>query len=106
MLRDADDLLGKPDWTKHNARCQFITLEQALTDNPSITVRLQSTKLKRTLIHPSNRVLSAPSNMDLFTVEKPQDFINPSFINQNKTNNERKIIKPFIFDKTHAANKQ
>ena len=105
QLRAADDLLGKPDWTHKNERCQFITLEQALTDNPAITVRLQSTKLKRTLIHPSNRVLSAPSNMDLFTVERPQEFINPDFIDKSEeSNRDRKIIKPFIFDKTHTSN--
>jgi len=97
QLRAADDLLGKPDWTHHNENCQFITLEQALTDNPAITVRLQSTKLKRTLIHPSNKLLSAPSNMDLFTVERPQEFIDPSFIDHSVPNNrDRKIVKPFI----------
>ena len=102
QLRAADDLLGKPDWTHHNENCQFITLEQALTDNPAITVRLQSTKLKRTLIHPSNKLLSAPSNMDLFTVERPQEFIDPSFIDHSVPNNrDRKIVKPFIItDKT------
>lgn len=97
QLRAYDDILGKPDWTKRNEKCQFITLEQALTDNPSITVRLQSTKLKRTLIHPSNKVLSAPSIFDLYTVEKPQEFIDPAYIDHSKSNiEERKIIKPFI----------
>ena len=104
QLRDADDLLGKPDWTKHNAKCQIITLEQALIDNPSITVRLQSTKLKRTLIHPSNRKLNSPSNMDLFTVERPQEFINPDYIDHNASVNTRKVIKPFRFDRSANTN--
>ena len=104
QIRNEDDLLGKPDWTKKNERCQLITLEQALTDNMSIAVRLQSTKLKRTLIHPSNRVLHSPSNMDLFALEKPQEFINEAFIDKSGTP-ERKIIKPFVFDKKYFENK-
>ena len=96
QIRHIDDLITKPDWSNKNEPCQLVTLDQALSDNPSINVRLQSSKLKRTLIHPSNRYLSAPSNMDLFTVEKPQEFINSSYIDKDKAEPERKIIKPFM----------
>lgn len=101
QIRAYDDLLGKPDWTHKNEPSQLITLEQSLIDNPAITVRLQSTKLKRTLIHPSNRYIYSPSNMDLFTVEQPQKFIDgrdfvPTIPDEER---DRKIIKPFVFDK-------
>ena len=105
QIRNENDLLGKPDWTKKNEKCQLITLEQALTDNMSIAVRLQSTKLKRTLIHPSNRILHSPSNMDLFALEKPQEFINDSFVDKTLNNDERKIIKPIVFDKKYFDKK-
>ena len=104
QIRAANDLISKPDWSNKNEPCQLITLDQSLSDNPAIAVRLQSTKLKRTLIHPSNRYLSAPSNMDLFTVEKPQEFINNTYIDNSNKEPEKKIVKPFVFVKDKQTN--
>jgi hypothetical protein len=99
QIRDGDDLLGLPDWTIHNAPYQIITLEDALTNNLSITVRLQSPKLKRTLTHPSNRRLHKASNMDLFTMKQPQEFMNKEFIKESTEPEEKKPIKPIYFIK-------
>ena len=76
QMRAADDILDLPDWTVANAPYQILTLNEALTNNRSISIRLQSSKIQKTITHPSNRRLHAPSNMDLFYMEKPQEFLN------------------------------
>ena len=77
---------------------QILALENALTNNLSISVRLQAPKLKRSLIHPSNRYLSKPSNMDLFTMEHPQEFMNRKFEDAVPDfEQQRKVISPIHF---------
>ena len=99
QMRAYDDILSLPDWSRPNEKYQIVTLENALTDNLSITVRLQSPKLKRSLIHPSNRRLTKASNMDLFYMEHPQDFMSGNYPeSQNEYERKRKVIKPVIFE--------
>ena len=101
QIRAFDDILSLPDWTKTDEVYQIITLENALTDNLSITVRLQAPKLKRTLIHPSNRRLSKPSNMDLFTMVHPQDFMTEDFEDSRPEHErDRKVVTPVIFNES------
>ena len=98
QIRAKDDLLELPDWEKTNEKYQIITLENALTNNRSITVRYQAPKLKRTLIHPSNRRLYKPSNMDLFIMRHPQDFMNQKFEDAEPDfEQKRKVITPIHF---------
>jgi len=98
QIRAADDILELPDWEKTNERYQIITLENALTNNRSISVRLQAPKLKRSLIHPSNRFLYKPSNMDLFSMIHPQDFMNQKFEDAAPSfEQQRKAITPIHF---------
>jgi len=106
QIRDGEDILGYPDWSMTNAPYQIITLENSLVQNPSITVRLQSPKLKKTLISPQNRYLYKPSNMDLFAMEHPQEFMNKQFPSSSE-DKPRKIIKPFHFiNKTESHIKE
>ena len=100
QMRDKDDLLALPDWTLKDAPYQIITLEDALINNLSISVRLQSPKLKRTLTHPSNRRLWKPSNMDLFAMEHPQEFMSSEFVDNELSEKPVKIRKPVYFTKT------
>ena len=98
QIRAYDDILSLPDWSKSNEQYQIITLENALIDNLSINVRLQSPKLKRTIIHPSNRRLYKPSNMDLFYMEHPQDVMSGDYPEStNEAERSRKVIKPVTF---------
>ena len=100
QIRDVDDILELPDWTHENEQCQILTLNESLTNNRSIAVRLQSSKISKTLTSPANRKLSQPSNMDLFYMEQPQNFMEKDYIrstyNPNKEN-DKKIIKPFHY---------
>ena len=98
QIRAAYDILGLPDWSYPEEQYQIIALGNALTDNLSITVRLQSPKLKRNLIHPSNRRLYKSSNMDLFSMEHPQEFMSKEFKSSLSENErDREVIKPLKF---------
>lgn len=98
QIRDSRDILQHPDWTvPHQTNYQLITLEDALVNNMSITVRLQSSKLNRTIINPSNRFLYKAGNMDLFYMEKPQMYMSGTF-EKNAKNEEKKVISPIYFD--------
>lgn len=98
QIRSADNILDVPDWSIKDVDYQIITLENALIDNRSITVRLQATKIKRSLTHFSNRFLFHPSNMDLFYMEHPQDFMSGTYESVGEDYRRRKIIKPFRID--------
>lgn len=107
QIRSADDILELPDWTLENEPCQILTLNEALTNNRSISVRLQASKIQRTLSHPSVRRLHIPSNMDLFYMEKPQQFMTDEYqrstyqpISDQKPN----IVKPFTFSSDSSYN--
>ena len=98
QIRAFDNLLELPDWEKTDEKCQIIPLENALTNNLRLNVRLQAPKLKRSLIHPSNRFLWRPSNMDLFTMPHPQDFMNRKFEDAVPDfEQQRKSITPIHF---------
>jgi hypothetical protein len=100
QMRDAEDILDTPDWTIRNAPYQILTLSESLNNNRSISVRLQASKIARALTHPSNRRLKAPSNMDLFYMEKPQQFMTNEYIKSTykpKSDTDRKIVKPLYF---------
>jgi hypothetical protein len=97
QIRAADDILELPDWSLENEPCQILTLNESLTNNRSISVRLQSSKIARTLTSPSNRQLSQPSNMDLFYMEQPQKFMTDEYVKSTydpNKKNKRVIKKP------------
>ena len=99
QIRDAYDILELPDWSHPNEEYQILTLAEALTNNRSIGVRLQASKIARAITHHSNRKLHAASKMDLFYMEKPQDFMtNKDFTTSyNVRNTQKKIISPIYF---------
>ena len=86
-----------PDWTHENEPCHILTLNESLTNNRSISVRLQSSKISKTLTSPANRKLSKPSNMDLFYMEQPQNYMGKDYIKSTYEPKrvEHKVIKPF-----------
>ena len=79
QMRVLNDMLELPDWTIANAPYQILTLTESLTNNRSISIRLQSSRIVRSLTHPSNSKLHTPSNMDLFYIEKPQEFMSDDY---------------------------
>lgn len=75
QIRSDEDILENPDWTVENAGYQILPLSAALANNQSINIRLLYTNLSKMLFTPSSFKVRRPSNLDLFFMEKPQEFI-------------------------------
>lgn len=76
QIRSMDDILEYVDWTKMNAPYTLLPLSKALSLNPSITVSMQYKLLSKALYNPLSYRKYKPSSMDLFYMEKPQEFLN------------------------------
>jgi hypothetical protein len=102
QMRAADDELEKPDWTIPGAAYQILTLSRSLSNNQSISVRLQSNKVNRILNSTQNRFLCRPSTTDIFYMEQPQEYLNNELISDDfKPNNdilEPELTEPITFN--------
>lgn len=100
QLRAIDDILDKPDWTVKNDDYQLITLNDALTYNPSITITMSYQKLAKTLYNPLSFRKNKPSFLDLLFMEKPQEYmVNNSLISNKYKRRPDKEATPFIIYK-------
>lgn len=100
QIRDSEDILDTPYWEYENADYNILTLNESLTNNPSITIRLEYSKISKTLFVPSSFKVYKPSNMDLYFMEKPQEFINNDDVitdNPNVIVEEDDLIEPIKF---------
>lgn len=70
-----DDILQKPNWNDPNAKYRMFTLNQALTNNPSVIISLLYKDLHRVLYNPLTFSKHAPSFFDLFFCEQPQVYM-------------------------------
>ena len=100
QIRAIDDILQTPDWTVKNDDYQLITLNDALTYNPSITTTMSYQKLSKTLYSPLSFRKNKPSFLDLLFMEKPQEFmVNESLISNKYKRRADKEPMPFIIYK-------
>ena len=101
QIRAADDDLDVPDWTIPNAPYKILTLSKSLSENRSITVRLQSNKVSKALSNPQNRFINKPSMTDIYFMEQPQEYLDPNMISDEyvpKSDKEEGVIQPVSFD--------
>ena len=103
QIRDAEDILDKPYWEYEDANYEILTLNESLTKNPSITIRLEYSKISKTLFTPSSFEVTKPSNMDLYFMEQPQEFINNNDVITDNPNiieddDEKKINAIYFFE--------
>jgi hypothetical protein len=102
QIRDGEDILEKPNWSIPNPPYKIIRLANALSDNPSITVRLQSTKVSNVLNNPINSKLCRASMSDVYFMEQPQNVLDPDYISDENIplsdKLESKVVEPFTFD--------
>ena len=100
QIRAVDDICAKPDWEIKDVPYQILTLDHALLNNPSVTVTLLYQKLSKVLCTPLTFRKDAPSTVDLFFMEKPQDFINNTdelITNKDpKSDIEQNLVNPII----------
>lgn len=100
QIRAADDELELPDWTVPDQKYQILTLTKSLSNNRSITVRLESNKIQKALQNPQNRYINKPAMTDLFFMESPQDYLSEEFVSdeyQPENDVESNIKHPISF---------
>lgn len=101
QIRAFDDDLESPDWSVPNQKYQILTLSNSLTNNKSITVRLQSSKIPKVLQNPRNRFIKQPSITDLYCMEQPQEYLDDEMISDEyrpKSDIEENVEQPITFD--------
>ena len=102
QIRAVDDILELPDWSLPTENYQILTLSKSLSDNRSIAIRFQNSRLNKTLNNPMNHRLKAPSVMDLYYMEQPQEYLNNDAIVSDeyrpKSDVEQNIVQPIRFD--------
>lgn len=101
QIRAADDELELPDWSRPNEPYQILTLSRSLSENRSITVRLQVNKVSKPLGNPKNDQLYEPSITDLYFMEKPQEYLDSDIISDEYkplSDVEDNIIQPIAFN--------
>lgn len=100
QIRAVDDDLEAPDWTVPNQKYQILTLTKSLSNNRSITVRLESNKVQKALQNPQNRFISKPAMTDLFFMEQPQKYLSDEIVSDEyKPENdvESNVKSPITF---------
>lgn len=106
QMRDIEDELMMPDWSIPNQEYQILTLSKSLSENRSITIRLQSDRMKKALNNPRNRFITHPAMSDLFYMEQPQEFLEDKtgeIISDDyrpESDIEEAIIEPVSFENT------
>lgn len=101
QIRAADDMLDMPDWSLPNASYQILALSTALSENRSITVALESSNVKSTLLNPRNGRITKPSISDLYFMEQPQEYLDDDIISDDykpESDIEENITEPITFE--------
>lgn len=97
QIRAYDDILDLPDWSNTDEPYQILTLNQALTDNPSVSISLMYQKLSRALYNPLTFRKNKPSFMDLFFMKQPQIYLSSdTIVEGEEEKKENNIVCPII----------
>lgn len=75
QIVDKNNILKKPDWKNHTVEYDLLTLNRSLSNNPSVIISWLYKDLGRVLYHPLTFEKNAPSFLDLFFMEKPQEYM-------------------------------
>ena len=86
-----------PHWEFDNSEYALVNLDTALKNHPSITTTLEYQKVSKTLYSPLSYKKTNPSQMDLFFMNKPQEFMTSVETVKNKESKE--LINGIIYDK-------
>lgn len=100
QMRSIDDDLELPDWTTRDIPYRILPLSKALSNNRSITVRLEASNIAKALLDPNNSNIYKPSISDLYFMEQPQEFLHDEIVSDDyklKTTKEEKSIEPLRF---------
>ena len=94
QMVDPNNVLKKPNWNNSNAKYKMITLNQALTNNPSVVVSMLYKDLGKVLYNPLTYTKNGPSFFDLFFCEDPQNYMSEELLTEDPgiTSPEKKIV--------------
>lgn len=100
QVRAVDNQLEKPQWEYKDEPYEILTLNQALTNNPSVIISMSYQRVSKALYNPLTYRKNSPSFMDLFFMEKPQAYLNSTDIKPAKkeTDVDENLIVPFTFE--------
>jgi hypothetical protein len=102
QIRSIVSNLKKPDWNNPDEPYRVLTLKEALSDNPSVTISMIYQNLSRLFVRPLTYKKSAPSFVDVFFMREPQNFMSDKS-NLIDTSIKPKKVRPFI--RVHRRNK-
>lgn len=99
QIRCVEDIHGKPEWWYPDEPCQILTLNSALTSNPSIIISLMYQRLSKALYNPLSFRKDGASFLDLFFMENPTEYLNKENVTATTRydkNDGKSLIKPLI----------
>ena len=95
----AESNLLKPEWEYEDEPYKMITLNEALRDNPSVTISLMYEKIDKALYNPLTYKKDKPSSIDLFYMTHPQNYMSMECEDSGIiSDKEGDMIKPFTMD--------
>lgn len=99
----AESNLLDPEWQYPNAEYRMVSLNERLRDNPSVTISLMYKNIGKQLYYPLTFEKTAPSVIDLFYMDKPQNFMSMEPVESNiKSDKEVGPIKPFTYEQKYV----
>ena len=103
QIVSAHNRLEKPNWLNPDEEYEILTLNEALTDNPSIAITLLYQKLAKTLYSPMSFRKIQPSIFDPFFLRQPKKFLNADHEIWDETNQStiQPGESPVLFIKDH-----
>lgn len=96
QMRDANDILEYPDWSKPTADYSILTLSKSLTDNPSVTISFQYQKIAQQIWKPITYIKRKASSSDLFYMIQPQEYIHSAGLVTDTT-----VVKSEVDESKH-----
>lgn len=106
QIVSAESIIKKPNWNDPYVQYRMLTLNQALTNNPSVVVSLLYKDLGRTLYNPLTFTKNAPSFFDLFFCEQPQNYISDELLTDDSgiETPDKKLVVINRVDNTKKGN--
>jgi len=96
QIRSVDNILERPQWEYPNEPYELVSLNKALTNNPSVTISISYQKVSKLLYNPLTFRKNKPSFMDLFFMERPQKYIRNLEESEVYDLNDDGLINPLI----------
>lgn len=96
QIRSAHDILLVPEWQHPNEEYKLLTLKQSLNSHPSVSVSVSYEKISKMLYNPLTYRKKKPSIMDLFFIDKPQNYLTKNVELQQKDKKSNNELKPLF----------